>query len=256
MNQNEPGGAVPQFAGNLSANWKCEAKTMVKLKLIGGISDFVPGIEALKPDLPLCFGEDGIPVTVEKGDKMVACLSNKQGKIVYGEKVQFFRALSYFAQCGALCSVEETPCFRKNGVMFDMSRNAVMKPEAAALQRKCAWQEQAGKIVRAKDRAAAKALAASPPSAVYALCALKDAWRSLWYATRKTSGFEVIDLRLGALVQRMESAGRRMDLFADGKVDDIEELSAERLPLATYKDGRIGMVLRWKDITTPSSLMM
>lgn len=127
---------------------------------------------------------------------------------------------------------------------------------AAALQRKCAWQEQAGKIVRAKDRAAAKALAASAPSAVYALRALKDAWRSLWYATRKTSGFEVIDLRLGALVQRMESAGRRMALFADGKVDDIEELSAERLPLATYKDGRIGMVLRWKDITTPSSLIM
>lgn len=129
MNQDEPGGAVPRFAGNLSANWKCEAKTMVKLKLIGDISDFVPGIEALKPDLPLCFGEDGIPVTVEKGDKMAACLSNTEGKIVYGEKVQFFRALSYFAQCGTLCSVEETPCFKKNGIMFDMSRNAVMKPE-------------------------------------------------------------------------------------------------------------------------------
>lgn len=119
---------------------------------------------------------------------------------------------------------------------------------AAVLQRKCAWQEQAGKIVRNKDRAA------SAPSAVYALRALKDAWRELWYANRKTSGFEVIDLRLGALVQRMESAGRRMNLFADGKVDDIEELSAEKLPLATYKDGKIGMMLRWKDITTPSAM--
>ena len=60
---------------------------------------------------------------------------------------------------------------------------------------------------------------------------------------------------LGGLVQRMESAGRRMNLFADGTLDDIEELSVEKLPLATYKDGKIGMVLRWKDITPPSSVL-
>lgn len=102
---------------------------MVKLKLMGDVSDLLPSLEALKPDLSLCFGEDGIPVTVEKGDRMVARLSSKEGKIIYGEKVQFFRALSYFAQYGTLCSVEETPCFQKNGIMFDMSRNAVMKPE-------------------------------------------------------------------------------------------------------------------------------
>lgn len=126
---------------------------------------------------------------------------------------------------------------------------------AAALSKKCAWHEQAGEVIRRKDRAAAKTLAAAAPAAVYALRALKDAWREFWYATRKAAGYEVIDLRLGALVQRMESAGRRMNLFADGKVDDIEELSAAKLPLATYKDGKIGMVTCWKDITTPSSLM-
>lgn len=53
----------------------------------------------------------------------------------------------------------------------------------------------------------------------------------------------------------MESAGRRMNLFADGKLDDIEELSVEKLPLATYIDRKIGMVLRWKDITPPSSVL-
>lgn len=126
---------------------------------------------------------------------------------------------------------------------------------ADVLSKKSAWQQQAGKIVRAKDTSAAKALAATAPAVVYALRTLKDAWRNLWYATRKASGFEVIDLRLGGLVQRMESAGRRMNLFADGKLDDIEELSVEKLPLATYKDGKIGMVLRWKDITPPSSVL-
>ena len=58
----------------VSINYKREAKAMVKLKLMGDVSDLLPGLEALKPDLSLCFGEDGIPVTVEKGDRMVARL--------------------------------------------------------------------------------------------------------------------------------------------------------------------------------------
>ncbi len=102
---------------------------MLKIKLIGDIDIFKPGIQAMKEDLSLCFCDDGIPVTVEKGDKLSVRMSEEEGHIIYGEKVHFFRALSYIEQYGTLCFVEEKSCFKKSGIMFDSSRNAVIKPE-------------------------------------------------------------------------------------------------------------------------------
>ncbi|MEG2596907.1 MAG: beta-N-acetylhexosaminidase [Oscillospiraceae bacterium] len=101
---------------------------MLRVKLVGDLNEFKAGLEALLPEISMVNSDDGIPVTVQKGDHLVAKLSPSAGAIEYGEKVQFFRALSLLSQFGTSCDVEETPCFDKNGIMFDMSRNAVMKP--------------------------------------------------------------------------------------------------------------------------------
>lgn len=136
-------------------------------------------------------------------------------------------------------------------VMFDFYEKL-----AAMLSEKCKWHEAAGNIVRSKDRAAAKELAMTAPAIVTAMNELRKAWRNMWYDTRKIAGFEVVDVRLGGAAQRMSSAGRRMKMFADGVIDDIEELSAPKLPYATFKDGTIGRVDIWKDISTSANLII
>ncbi|MEG2597643.1 MAG: hypothetical protein RR977_04360, partial [Oscillospiraceae bacterium] len=141
---------------------------------------------------------------------------------------------------------DENPSF---GLLFDFYVKF-----ADMLSKKSAWHEQAGAIIRAKDHAKAKELADSAPAIIASIRALKDIWRDLWYSTRKIQGFEVIDQRMGIVLIRMESAERRMRLFADGKIDTIEELEVKKLPITTGKNGKLGMCNNWKDICTPSSL--
>lgn len=143
---------------------------------------------------------------------------------------------------------EENPAF---AVMFDFYEKL-----AAMLSAKCKWHEAAGNVVRSKDRAAAKELAMTAPAIITSMNELRQSWRNMWYETRKIAGFEVVDVRLGGVTQRMSSAGRRMKMFADGAVDDIEELSAAKLPYATFKDGTIGRVDIWKDISTSANLII
>ena len=136
-------------------------------------------------------------------------------------------------------------------VMFAFYKNL-----AAALSEKCKWHEAAGDIVRSKNRDAAKKLAMTAPAIVTAMNELRKAWRNMWYENRKIAGFEVVDVRMGGVTQRMESAGRRMKQFADGIIEDIEELSTPKLPYATFKDGKIGRVDIWRDITSSANLII
>lgn len=142
----------------------------------------------------------------------------------------------------------ENPSF---AVMFEFYEKL-----AAMLSKKCEWHEAAGDIVRRRDCDMAKELAMTAPAIVTAIDELRQAWRTLWYDTRKAAGFEVIDVRLGGVKLRMESAGRRMQRFAEGELDDIEELSAPKLPYATFKDGTIGRVNLWRDISSSANLII
>ncbi|MBQ9748681.1 MAG: beta-N-acetylhexosaminidase [Clostridia bacterium] len=56
-------------------------------------------------------------------------------------------------------------------------------------------------------------------------------FRDQWYRINKTYGFEVHDARLGGLMRRIESCRERLIAYADGKIDRIEELEAELLPM-------------------------
>ena len=67
----------------------------------------------------------------------------------------------------------------------------------------------------------------------------RDVFRRLWFSCYKPFGFEVIDMRFGALLARIETTDMRINQFISGDVAVIEELEAERLP---YKlaDGQYG----------------
>ncbi|WP_077328941.1 beta-N-acetylhexosaminidase [Virgibacillus siamensis] len=53
--------------------------------------------------------------------------------------------------------------------------------------------------------------------------------RSLWLTTNKPFGWEVLDIRYGGVIARLNTAKDRLTDYLDGKVDSLEELETERL---------------------------
>lgn len=53
--------------------------------------------------------------------------------------------------------------------------------------------------------------------------------RKVWYQWNKSFGFEVIDLRYGSLLMRIETAKIRITSFLTGEVKHLEELEVEKL---------------------------
>lgn len=125
---------------------------------------------------------------------------------------------------------------------------------AHVLTLKCRWHETAGKVVRNGDRDAAAALAEDIPATVDAIHALRALWRKLWESTNKPHGFEIIEVRLGGVAARMQTAGEKMRAFAEGKVDTIPELAEEALITKRRSDGTFGNTNVMEEIATSSKI--
>lgn len=141
---------------------------------------------------------------------------------------------------------EENPAF---ALFFDFYAKL-----GDVLSKKCAWRCEASRVVREGDRRAAAALAATVPGLIASVRALKDVWRSLWHSTNKPNGFEVIDIRLGGILARLETAQLRMQEFAEGRIADLPELLEERLPLFRQEDGQPGRCEKWEEIVSASKI--
>ncbi|MEK4508356.1 hypothetical protein [Paenibacillus sp. FSL K6-2524] len=61
-----------------------------------------------------------------------------------------------------------------------------------------------------------------------------SAYRAQWMSENKIFGLDVFDLRMGGLMQRLESTSWRLDMYLNGVIPNLEELEQERL----YFDGR------------------
>ena len=68
------------------------------------------------------------------------------------------------------------------------------------------------------------------PEIVKRIGVFARAFEKQWFAENKTSGFDVQDLRLGGLMQRLTSCKRRLIAYAKGEISRIEELECEVLP--------------------------
>ena len=141
---------------------------------------------------------------------------------------------------------EENPAY---GLLFE--HYAVM---AHALALKCAWHERAAKAVRAGDREMASELAAGIPDTIEALEVLRRVWRRLWESTNKPNGFEVIEVRLGGVIARLDTAQEKMADFAAGVTDDIPELTEPSLICKRRPDNSIGCTNTMDEIATPSRI--
>lgn len=66
----------------------------------------------------------------------------------------------------------------------------------------------------------------------------RHALKDQWFQENKAFGFEVLDIRLGGLMERLKSCAARMADYAEGKITCIEELEETRLPILTDDKGQ------------------
>ena len=102
------------------------------MKFTGEISEIKKGIEQISDFLEIS-DDIIISVTKEKGGLKISGAENSY-QITYGEKSDFFRALSllagYLKKGKMIVEITENRKFESCGMMIDCSRNAVIKPEA------------------------------------------------------------------------------------------------------------------------------
>lgn len=81
-----------------------------------------------------------------------------------------------------------------------------------------------------KDRTALKnVLDITLPELELRIIEFKNVFRKLWFDTYKPFGWEVMDMRIGTLLSRIETAELRIEQYLNGKINEIEELEEERL---------------------------
>ena len=66
---------------------------------------------------------------------------------------------------------------------------------------------------------------------------LRDAHRVQWLKIYKPFGWEILDIRYGGLLSRIDTAILRIEEYTNGAIDTIEELEQERLPFGNEKEG-------------------
>ena len=94
---------------------------------------FEAGVRMLEGEgILLCT--EGVPVEWREGPVLSVCWDGRGAAFLQGEsRAQFFRGLGLLKEHlakGEPFSIRETPVFRQLGASFDLSRNAVMTPEA------------------------------------------------------------------------------------------------------------------------------
>lgn len=114
-----------------------EVKMAVKsINLQGELPEnFKEALETLKNELKLSLSTTGMMVTAEKGDCLRLEMSGGKAKIVWQKPIHIYRALSMLASKDKkdVINICETPVFEQVGVMFDVSRNAVLTVDTLKL---------------------------------------------------------------------------------------------------------------------------
>lgn len=115
---------------------------------------------------------------------------------------------------------------------------------AAALCKFLSYKYALGRKTRSaygqKNRSALKELLGTYDKCVETLDVFYDAFRKQWYKEKKGNGFEVQDVRIGGLKQRLISCRSRLSDYICGRIECIEELEEQLIDL-----GDTGLVNCW-----------
>lgn len=83
---------------------------------------------------------------------------------------------------------------------------------------------------------------------------LRTKHRDLWHTTYRPFGWEVLDIRYGGLLSRIDTTLWRLEAYLAGSVDQIPELEEEKLSYDGGAGGRLVLENRYRRIATPSSV--
>lgn len=91
------------------------------------------------------------------------------------------------------------------------------------------------------------------------LQALEELYQALyyqWHAENKSFGFEVQSIRIGGLLRRLDDVAVKLRDYAEGRIQIIEELEAERRPFAYFENNDIKTLNfnLWAVAVSPSRL--
>lgn len=68
-----------------------------------------------------------------------------------------------------------------------------------------------------------------------------------WQMTNKSIGYEVLDLRIGGMLQRLRTTKRIVNSYIEGQLDHIVELEEVRLPKTPYRQEGAGEMMQYNE---------
>ena len=90
------------------------------------------------------------------------------------------------------------------------------------------------------------------PGIIKNLEAMKDLREDLWMADAKPFGYELMDIKLGGVLTRLDSTGKRIQKYLDGAIVRLEELEEKRLPYfeknASKRENRWSQIISGCDL--------
>lgn len=159
---------------------------------------------------------------------------------------------AHFGRCARriqAARAKNPPCWH---YLFDTSAAL-----CRVLERKCALGRVIRSAYQADDRAALGAVCEQTlPALRRELEAFRDAFHRQWLAENRAFGLDVIDLRLGGLLQRVDTAGERLRAFLNGSAARLEELEEPLLPFEPGAEGRDLYVHYWHSMVSVSDLSL
>ena len=129
----------------------------------------------------------------------------------------------HYRDCAAVMAraAEENP--REAQTFETLQRLAVV------LASKCDFGVRLKTAYDRRDRGALSALMAESAALVRKTEDFLAALRRQWMTENKPFGFEVLEIRIGGLIQRLKATGETLADFLDGRLEQVEELEAEKL---------------------------
>lgn len=91
------------------------------------------------------------------------------------------------------------------------------------------------------------------PAIIRDLEEMKELRENLWMSEAKPFGYELLDIRLGGVITRLQSTSRRLKQYLDGRIPHLEELEEKRLPY--FEKNAVKRENRWSQIISGCDLI-
>lgn len=140
-------------------------------------------------------------------------------------------------------------CARKLGLLKKNEKWGYLFKSMQALCEVLAVKAELGKrtheIYASRDMEALKVLIEDYKKTVKKVKNFAKVYAEQWFADNKPHGFDVQDLRLGGLMNRLNHCRERLEDLYNGKIDRIEELEEKQLPCPFTDDSGVVVYGNW-----------